>query len=651
MKKRKVALIGNPNAGKSTLFNQLTGLNQQVGNFPGVTVDKKTGHFTLDENIPVKLIDLPGTYSLKPHSKDEELVFDLLKDPTHKDYPELIIVVVDFTNLERNLLLYSQVAELNIPCVLVCNMMDLAKNRSISIDFKALEKELKAPVLALTAKNGKGITALKAAIQQCLEQPIEKNLQKTTISFDQITANTTERYQQIKALLSKCNYGIKSTTKLTTTQQLDRFLTHPVLGYLIFTLILFLVFQAVFSFAETPMDWIDGSFQNLSQWMKGNLPAGLFTDLLAEGIIPGIGGVVIFVPQITLLFLFIAILEESGYMARVVFMMDRLMRPLGLSGRSIVPLVSSVACAIPAIMATRTISNWKDKIITIMVAPLVSCSARIPVYTLLIALVIPDQRLFGIFNLKGLVLLALYALGFIAVIVSAVFFKSVIKQKGTSFLILELPEYRAPLWKNTLLTLWEKMKTFIWDAGKIILAVSVVLWALASFGPAEAKSKAALAIENQFNSGEISFIQKEKALTASALENSYIGIVGKAIEPAIQPLGYDWKIGISLITSFAAREVFVGSMATIYSVGEDFEEDRSLIDRMQNEVNATTGKPVYTLATGISLMLFYAFAMQCMSTLAIVKRETKSWKWPMIQLLYMTTLAYGSALLFYQIFA
>lgn len=654
MSQRKVALIGNPNSGKTTLFNRLTGLNQQIGNFPGITVDKKTGSFLLENGTEVHLIDLPGTYSLKPYSKDEEVVLKLLRDPEDKDYPELIIIIADFTNLERNLYLCTQVQELNIPCLLVCNMMDLARQKGISADLEKMSQLLQLPIVEVAAKKTQGIKELKTVIQQQLKfwaKPKKLPEKISQEQLDKITGNSEERYQKIKTILSSSNYQKRQVKQEHKTNRIDRFLTHPLWGYLSFIFILFLVFQSVFSLAELPMDLIDGLFQNISQWIKSTLPTGIFTDLLAEGVVPGIGGVVIFIPQIALLFLFIAILEESGYMARVVFIMDRLMRPLGLSGRSIVPLVSSVACAIPAIMATRTISNWKDKIVTIMVAPLVSCSARIPVYTLLIALVIPDYQVLGIFNIKGMVLLGLYLLGFVAVVLSALLFKGFIKERGTSFLILELPEYRAPLWKNTFLTLYEKVKVFVWDAGKIILAVSIVLWTLASFGPSERNQKAAEEIHQRAEQGTIHRDEVSSLLAAAKLENSYIGVLGKTIEPVIRPLGYDWKIGIALITSFAAREVFVGSMATIYSVGEDFEEDRSLIERMQAETNPHTGAKIYTIATGISLMIFYAFAMQCMSTLAIVKRETKSWKWPLIQLAYMSLLAYGSSLIFYQIFA
>lgn len=640
---KKIALIGNPNTGKSSIFNQLTGLKQHIGNFPGVTVERKTGSVTLANKETINLVDLPGTYSLNPHSKDEEVVFDLLSTPSHKDHPNAIIVVVDFSNLERNLLLFTQIHDLGIPTILVCNMMDVANQKEITIDFEKLTKQLgNVTIVKTTAKKNKGLENLKTAIQ---------NLDSTLISppfvqkYDDAKLEAEIRFTFIKKVLKKCNY--QNENKPNLSQKLDQIFTHPILSYLIFGVILLLIFQSVFSFAEAPMDFIDGQIGNLSHVLKANLPSGIFTNLLTEGIIPGIGGVLIFIPQIAILFLFIAILEESGYMSRVVFIMDRLMRPLGLSGKSVVPLISSMACAIPAIMAARTINSWKDRMITILVAPLVSCSARIPVYTLLIALIIPDETVFGVLNMKGLVLFGLYGLGFISVIVSAVVFKFILKSNEKSFLVLELPEYKLPSLQNLITTLIEKVKVFVIDAGKIILAVSIVLWGLASYGPSNRMENAVIQVE--LNNSELPTDELANLKSAAKLQNSYIGILGKAIEPAIAPLGYDWKIGISLITSFAAREVFVGSMATIYSVGDDFEESTALIDKMKSEKNLITGEKIYTVATGGSLMVFYVFAMQCMSTLAIVKRETKSWKWPLIQLGYMSALAYFGAWITYAI--
>jgi ferrous iron transport protein B len=408
-----------------------------------------------------------------------------------------------------------------------------------------------------------------------------------------------------------------------------------------------IIFQAIYAWAEWPMNLIDTVFLTLSQQTKAWLPAGALTNLLAEGIIPGLGGIVIFIPQIALLFAFIFVLEETGYMARVVFIMDRLMRPFGLNGKSVVPLISGVACAIPAIMATRTIDNWKDRLLTILVTPLMSCSARLPVYTLLIALVVPTYHLWGIVNVQGLVLLGMYLLGLIAALGSAALFRLFIQVRSKSFLVMELPLYKTPRWKNVLITLWEKSRIFVWEAGKVIMAISVILWVGAAYGPEARIQQALEAVPKPAVSG-VTEVEYENQLATARLENSYIGLLGQQIEPVIRPLGYNWQIGIALITSFAAREVFVGSMATIYSVGEDFEENESLLQRMQNEINPQTGRPVYTLASGLSLMVFYAFAMQCMSTLAIVYRETKSWKWPLFQTVYMTALAYLTSLIIYQ---
>lgn len=646
-------------------------MNQQVGNYPGITVDKKSGTLRLPDGRKISVLDLPGTYSLYPRSEDERVVFDLLSNPASPDFPDLVIVVIDSTNLERNLLLFTQIYDLNIPCMLVLNMIDIATKNGIVIDHKKLSQAFSDTlVIPVNARKGEGIDALKKHLSDFKKpvphQPfvtlqsvahvattldpvaIEPHLLISTDDAAQV-AETKERYLKIRDLLQ---HIVKTQSKVglnrKITSRLDQIVVHPIAGYAIFLGILFVMFQAIYSLAEIPMNLIDEVFLVLSQWCKEVLPAGIFTDLLAEGIVPGLGGVVIFVPQITLLFLFIVLLEETGYMSRVVFIMDRLMRPFGLNGKSVVPLISGVACAIPAIMATRNIDNWKDRLITIMVTPLMSCSARLPVYTLLIALVVPDQRIGGIINLKGLVLLGLYLVGVVAALVAAIIFRYIIKSKQKSFLVLELPHYKMPRWNNVWITLWEKIRLFVWDAGKVIMAISIILWVLASYGPPKRIQAAVEAIPQPEITDSLAVETYERQVNTIKLENSWIGMLGKGIEPVIAPLGYDWKIGIALITSFAAREVFVGSMATIYSVGEDFEEDESLIQRMRAEQNPRTGQAVYTLASGISLMLFYAFAMQCMSTIAIVYRETKSWKWPLIQMVFMTALAYIAAFIAYQ---
>jgi ferrous iron transport protein B len=646
----KIALLGNPNTGKSSVFNMLTGLRQQVGNFPGVTVDKKFGVFNLS-NEEHTLIDFPGTYSIYPRSKDEQVVYDVLKNDQHPDYPELAIVVADESNLERNLFLFTQVYDLQIPVILVLNMADLAKKNGKSIHIPALEEAFPgAKIVETTARIGMGKERLLQAIQSISKEKHAERFYASARICDLDDSKgqeteATERYGLINEILKRVQTTSPTRTE-PTSNKLDRILVHPIFGYLIFGAVLMIIFQFIFAFAAYPMDFIDGVFADFSAWLNQKLPAGLFSDLISQGIVPGIGGVLVFIPQIALLFFFIALLEESGYLARVVFIMDRIMRPLGLNGKSVVPLLSSVACAIPGVMATRTISDWKERMITILVAPLMSCSARIPVYTLLIALVIPKTTVLGFLNLQGLVLFGLYSLGLVAALLIAALLKLLIKTREKGFLLLELPSYKSPRWSNVGLTVWEKVKVFVWDAGKVILAISIILWAMATFGPGDRMEKAALNAQNHAKELKLSEIETERFVASAKLENSYIGIMGKGLEPVIKPLGYDWKIGISLITSFAAREVFVGSLATIYAVQEDGGENKRLIDRMRSEKRAD-GTPVYSLASGASLMVFYVFAMQCMATLAVVKRETKSWKWPLIQMGFMGALAYLGAFITY----
>ena len=642
----KAALVGNPNAGKTSVFNLLTGLNQKVGNYPGITVDKKWGHFNY-QGTDVELLDLPGLYSIYPKSQDEEVVFQVLRQKDHRDHPDLVIVVMDATNLERNLFLATQILDLGIPTLLIANMIDLMNKDQVGVNLEKLSELLGGvPLVPFNARTGQDLALLKSAL---LEVPLEvvlsphtqefMNLEEWNTGRQEEAALGEARYKRIRQILSFCQPLTRKRS--VRHQKWDQILTHSVWGYLIFLSLLALIFQTIFAWFEVPMNLIDTVFLTLSQWTQATLPTGPLTNLISQGLIPGLGGVMIFIPQISLLFGFIFVLEETGYMARVVFITDRLMRPFGLNGRSIVPLISGVACAIPAVMATRTIDHWKERLITIMVVPLMSCSARLPVYTLLIALVVPDVS-WGIFNLKGMVLMALYLVGFVAALFSALLFKWILKTKEKSFLVMELPDYKTPRWSNLGITMLEKCKIFVWEAGKVILAISVILWILASYGPGDQMASAIAKIPVPTEAAQQADYQQQ--VKSVALEHSYIGIAGKWMEPAIQPLGYNWQIGISLITSFVAREVFVGSMATIYSVGETFESDQTLLERMSHQRNGL-GKPVYTLASGISLMLFYAFAMQCMSTLAVVRRETKSWKWPLIQLVYMTALAYISALI------
>lgn len=654
MKFQKLALVGNPNTGKTSVFNKLTGLNQHVGNFPGVTVDKKTGKLKLETGT-ADLLDLPGTYSIYPHSTDEKVVFDVLSNPSHPDFPEAVLVIVDASNLERNLLLFTQVYDLQIPVMLVLNMSDMAARAGKKFNREAFaERFPDVPVVETNARAGMGMSRIKETIaagfsNEGLSPVIENYKLKDRSDKEGQTEETTQRFAFIRNFVNEI-VETQPASDSSKISWLDRVLVHPVFGYLIFAGILLLLFQLIFSLATYPMDMIDSVFGTFSSWTQEKLPPGVFTDLIAQGIIPGLGGVIVFIPQIALLFLCLGILEETGYMARVVFIMDRLMRPFGLNGKSVVPLLSSAACAIPGVMATRTISNWKERLITIMVAPLMSCSARIPVYTLLIALVIPAKTVFGFLNLQGLVLFALYTLGLVSALLVSLVMKWIIQTKETSILMLELPEFRGPRWGNVFINLLEKIKVFVLDAGKVILAVSIILWALASYGPGDRMERATAKIEKPNAQNQLSQEDYDQQVASAKLENSYMGILGKTIEPVIRPIGYDWKIGISLLTSFAAREVFVGSMATIYSVHDDGETNRGLLDKMRAE-KWPDGSPVYSLATGLSLMVFYVYAMQCMATLAIVKRETKSWKWPFIQVFYMGILAYAASFIVYKIFS
>ncbi len=646
----KIALLGNPNTGKSSVFNMLTGLRQHVGNFPGVTVDKKTGRLEI-EGQPHELIDFPGTYSIYPRSKDEEVVYNSLCNPESHNYPDAVVVVVDASNLERNLLLFTQVYDLQLPTLMVLNMTDLATKQNKTIEIASLQALFpEATIVSSNARVKLGKQKVLEALGSFKERKGHKFQNDISLaSVDDLGAQESEtklRFTHIRAEIA--NIENISEKTISASRGIDKVLVHPIFGYLIFGVVLLIIFQFIYAFASVPMDLIDGAFANLSGWTRSILPEGLFTDLVTEGIIPGIGGVLIFIPQIALLFFFIAILEETGYLSRVVFIMDRLMRPFGLNGKSVVPLLSSVACAIPGVMSARTISDWKERMITIMVAPLMSCSARIPVYTLLIALVIPSETYFGFMNLQGLVLFVLYALGTLSALFIAILLKWIIKTKEKGFLLLEMPDYKLPRWQNVGITVWEKIKVFVWDAGKIIIAISIILWGLATFGPSDRMEMAGTLAQTEAIQLNLDEEGTNRLVASAKLENSYIGIMGKTIEPVIAPLGYDWKIGISLITSFAAREVFVGSMATIYAVGDDSEESRPLIEKMRSETYAD-GTPVFSLAAGVSLMVFYVFAMQCMATLAVVKRETKSWKWPLLQMGYMGILAYLGAWITYLI--
>jgi ferrous iron transport protein B len=703
----KVAVLGNPNSGKSTLFNALTGLNQQTGNYPGVTVEKHTGQafYTnprTEEVVQVDFIDLPGTYSIYPKSLDEEVCYKIMCDDTNIDHPDIALIVADATNLRRSLYLATQIMDLGFPCIFVLNMIDFAKIRGVEIDTVVLSKLLGVPVVATNARKKTGINQIKDLLIGEINPPKRTFIEmkdfadsklleaagaifpgKTDYQIFQLINNEAgiEHFEllptqkmEVKRLIKSHNYDkhklqsdttikhyklineiVKETVVINEEEKrkslsarIDQVLTHKIWGYLIFLFILFIIFQSVFFIATYPMNAIEFLFVKISEVGKEMLPKGEFTSLLINGILAGLSGVVVFVPQIALLFAFIAILEDTGYMARVSFLMDRLMRPLGLNGRSIIPLMSGMACAVPAIMGARTIPNWKERLITIMVTPLMSCSARLPVYTLLISLVIPSTHNYGYFNMQGLVLMGLYLLGFISALSAAFVLKALIKVRETSYFIMEMPLYHVPKPSIILLTIYQKARIFLFDAGKVIIAISVILWAMASHGPPSKFQR----IETVYHSPDT--LKKytpdriENMVASEKLKASYAGAAGRWIEPAIKPLGFDWKIGIALITSFAAREVFVGTMATLYSA-EGSENNMSIRQKMAAATNYETGKKEYTVAVGLSLMLFYAFAMQCMSTMAVVYRETKNLKWPILQFLYMGGLAWLASFIVYNL--
>ena len=690
-----VALIGNPNTGKTSVFNRLTGLNQKVGNYPGITVEKKQGTCKFGRACKVHILDLPGTYSLNASSLDENVVIELLLNKNDKDFPDVAVVVADVENLKRNLLLFTQIKDLGIPTILAINMSDRMKRKAITLDVPLLEEKLQTKIALISSRKNLGFDYLKELIENynqlstkpCLNASsispeyfdrlrkafpnqdlyklwlvitqdvnfgkLDRNELKGVASFQTESVSNLKRLQQKEtvARYQFINETLKETLHIDTANakdlrsRLDRVLTHKVWGYVIFFGILLLIFQAIFDWSAYPMDFIDSTFASFSEWAKNTLPPGDFTNLIAEGIIPGLGGIVIFIPQIAFLFLFISILEETGYMSRVVFLMDRVMRRFGLSGKSVVPLVAGTACAIPAIMATRNIENWKERLITILVTPFTTCSARLPVYLIIIALVIPDTRVLGIFSLQGLTLLFMYILGFGAAIFSAYLLDKILKIRSKSFFVVEMPNYKLPLPKNVFITVVEKTKAFVFGAGKIILAISIILWVMASYGPGQF-NRAEEIVRADYAGQDVSEEVIESHIESFKLEHSYIGRIGHAIEPAVRPLGYDWKIGIAIVSSFAAREVFVGTLATIYSVGSD--DEQTIKSRMAAEVNPVLGGPLFNFASGVSLLLFYAFAMQCMSTLAVVKKETNSWKWPMWQLVVMSAIAYVVALAAYQ---
>ncbi len=702
-KKINIALVGNPNSGKSSLFNELTGLHQQVGNFPGVTVDKKTGVCNISEKIQATFIDLPGTYSLYPKRADEWVSYKVLLQEDESIYPDMILLVADASNMKRSLLFCSQIIDLKIPVVVALTMMDIAKENGVSIDIPSLEIELGVPVVAVNPRKKKGIVLLKKAIEQTAESNrhltsrdfiynnmlAPKAVEQVKILFPEISSykaihylinhelfsmsrelsdkigqiekdnkfNSTktqaeeivQRYGKIKHIMQQTVSESDPIKKTLFTEKLDNLLLHRTWGYIILLTVLFILFQSVFWIAKYPMNFIEELFGTLNSWCSSLLPDNWIGDLFVNGFLAGLSGIMVFVPQIMILFGLITLLEDSGYMARISFLTDKIMRIVGLNGKSIMPMISGFACAVPAIMTARNIENKKERLLTIMITPLMSCSARLPVYTILIALVIPSKTYFGVISLQGIVMMFLYLFGMVMAMIVAWVMKWFIKSTERSFFILELPVYRSPRWKNMFYTMFEKAKIFVFDAGKVIMLISLLLWALSTFGPPEKINAVKQAYSNKVmqNPGDSVRLMQEKK--TALLQNSFAGQLGKFIEPAISPIGYDWKIGIALITSFAAREVFVGTMATLYSVGDDVDENNSTLHEKMAMAKREDGSFVYTLATGISLLVFYVLAMQCMSTIAIVKRETKSWKWPIIQLLYMTGLAYLCSLMVYQL--
>ena len=683
----KVALAGNPNSGKSTLFNALTGLNQSVGNYPGITVDKKLGNCTLDRSTKAQIIDLPGAYSLYSKSLDEKVTQQILCNKENKDYPDVIVIVADSSNLRKSLLFLSQIIDLKREVILALNMLDVSRNMGIVIDILQLADQLGINVVEINARKRTGIKELKDAIlsvsfpkkeildiKEIFPYIIDRaniirennnnyasflslcrhyidNNSASKIKLEVLIKDeqfipsrsqakeTVRRYKRIDKILHQCIGENKALIKRNFTKKIDDLLLHPILGYICFLLVLFLIFQAIFSWSQLPMEWIDSGFSSFSSWVANTMNPGVLNDLVVNGILAGLGGIIIFIPQIAFLFAFIAFLEDTGYMARVSFIMDKILRGVGLNGRSIIPLLSGAACAVPAIMSARTISSSKERLITIFVVPLMSCSARLPVYTLIISMMIPETASWGPFNTQGLVMMGFYLLGFIAALTTAFVMKFIVKSRERGFYVMEMPSYKIPDYKTVLYTIIEKVKVFLFDAGKVIIAISIILWFLSSYAPSGKFEQ----IEQDYATVENS----EIIIPSKKLEVSYAGIIGKTIEPVIKPLGFDWRIGISLITSFAAREVFVGTMSTIYSVGGT--DNYYIKNKLKSAKNLDTGKPFFTTAVGVSLMLFYAFAMQCMTTIAVVFRETKGWKWPLIQLFYMTGLAYISSFVAYNL--
>ena len=633
----RIALVGSPNSGKTTLFNALTGSRQKTGNYPGVTVERKEGQITINDPqsgqpVIVSVLDLPGLYSLNPKTPDEFISSQIIRgEELSNDQPQLIIAVADSTNLERNLYLVTQLRELGLPMVLALTMQDLARKAKLYIDVKALSSQLGIPVIETAAPKGEGLQDLiqqiqrHSTIQSKHSEPIQ-GAKPLSDSSEVIQA----RYKYIESIIKSAVRRREKAQDITAA--IDKIVLHRILGPVLLFFVFAVLFQLIFSGAKLPMDFLGSLIESFAALVKAKLPPGDFTNLIADGIVAGVGSVVVFLPQILILFTFILFFEDSGYMARAAFILDRLMSKFGLNGRAFIPLLSSFACAVPGIMATRTIESKRDRLITIMVSPLMTCSARIPVYTLLIGAFIPTTPVFSFFTMQGLVMLGLYIFAILsALLVSWVMGRTVLQGESSSFMI-ELPSYKVPSFKNIAYALYDRSLIFLKRAGTTILGIAVILWALATFPKTE--------LPEGLNELEAAKAQ---------LENSYLGRAGKFIEPAVKPLGYDWKIGVGILSSFAAREVILSTLGTVYAVGSGDDSREALASRLKDSKDSATGQPVFTVPTVLSLLVFYMLACQCISTLAITRRETNSWRWPALMFAYMTVLAYGSAWLTYRL--
>lgn len=698
---RKIAILGNPNSGKSSVFNRLTGLSAKVGNFPGVTVEKKLGSVKLPSGQYVEIIDFPGVYSLHPNSKDEFIVTSILANPEDSHYPDLVLYVADIMHLEKQLLLFSQLVDLGLPIIMVLTMKDLAEKDKLTIDLDVLKSAWNIPIFAINARTQEGMAGILHEIDQQLIKPMISPQQQYKLSYEEqnavndlneiITSNNVYQtllvahyYKQlnhlapgqadkIKKVISKQGFNsiafqiretmqrydvftsiVRNAASAGTykvskwSEKADEILTNRWLGLVIFFVVNFFIFQAMFTWAAYPMQWIESAFGWIGDQVKQTISSPGWSSFISDGILAGLGGILVFIPQIAILFFLITILEDFGYMARAVYMFDRLLQKFGLNGKSLVSLIAGGACAIPAIMSTRTISNQKERLITTLVTPFISCSARIPVYTILVGFVVASTHRIGPFNTQGLLFMGLYLLGIVTALLAGWILKQIIKSDERSFLMIELPDYKMPDFKVALQTAFSKTSSFVVEAGKVILIISLVLWVLSSYGPRSKMETSRQVVEQMKLDQNLNDQETADLLANKKLEASYAGTIGKWMEPLIKPLGFDWKIGIALFTSFAAREVFVGTMSTLYSLGTT-EDYATIQQRLAAEKDPKTAQPRFTMPVAVSLLLFYVFAMQCMSTMAVVRRETGGWKWPIIQFIFMCSLAYLASFIAFQL--